>query len=197
MRNERESRTDPLCLRPELGRFLQPDPKEFAAGDYNLYRYCHNDPVNRSDPDGLEFYDHDPEPVPALTGKFGNTEARVSVGVNSRQEADGTYSLYVSHYDVFVTSKEIAQTANGISRTQSAIRASITHENRHSAHMRGIHNANQHRVLQTGLKSQPSFNTKLKESEKLSRAFDKAAQQDQRDCKKPTLEWKSIILQER
>jgi RHS repeat-associated protein len=39
---------------PELGRFLQPDPKEFAAGDYNIYRYCHNDPVNRSDPTGLD-----------------------------------------------------------------------------------------------------------------------------------------------
>jgi RHS repeat-associated protein len=38
---------------PELGRFLQPDPKQFAAGDYNLYRYCHNDPVNKSDPMGL------------------------------------------------------------------------------------------------------------------------------------------------
>ena len=38
---------------PELGRFLQPDPKHFAAGDYNLYRYCHNDPVNKSDPMGL------------------------------------------------------------------------------------------------------------------------------------------------
>jgi len=38
---------------PEVGRFLQPDPKQFDAGDYNLYRYCHNDPVNRSDPMGL------------------------------------------------------------------------------------------------------------------------------------------------
>jgi RHS repeat-associated protein len=38
---------------PELGRFLQPDPKEFTAGDYNLYRYCHNDPVNKTDPMGL------------------------------------------------------------------------------------------------------------------------------------------------
>jgi uncharacterized protein RhaS with RHS repeats len=38
---------------PELGRFVQPDPKEFAAGDYNIYRYCHNDPVNKSDPTGL------------------------------------------------------------------------------------------------------------------------------------------------
>src|SRR5438045_3736522 len=33
---------------------MQPDPKEFAAGDYNLYRYCHNDPINRSDPLGLD-----------------------------------------------------------------------------------------------------------------------------------------------
>ena len=39
---------------PELGRFMQPDPKHFAAGDYNLYRYCHNDPVNKSDPMGLQ-----------------------------------------------------------------------------------------------------------------------------------------------
>ena len=35
--------------------FLQPDPKQFAAGDYNLYRYCHNDPVNKTDPLGLYF----------------------------------------------------------------------------------------------------------------------------------------------
>ena len=39
---------------PELGRFLQPDLKQFEAGDYNLYRYCHNDPVNKSDPTGLQ-----------------------------------------------------------------------------------------------------------------------------------------------
>ncbi|HEV2841675.1 MAG TPA: RHS repeat-associated core domain-containing protein [Chthoniobacterales bacterium] len=38
---------------PELGRFLQPDPKQFEAGDYNLYRYCHNDPINKTDPLGL------------------------------------------------------------------------------------------------------------------------------------------------
>jgi RHS repeat-associated protein len=40
---------------PELGRFLQPDPKQFLAGDFNLYRYCHNDPINKSDPTGLTF----------------------------------------------------------------------------------------------------------------------------------------------
>jgi RHS repeat-associated protein len=38
---------------PELGRFMQPDPEHFAGGDQNLYRYCRNDPVNRTDPTGL------------------------------------------------------------------------------------------------------------------------------------------------
>jgi RHS repeat-associated protein len=37
---------------PELGRFLQSDPKGFDAGDMNLFRYCADDPVNRTDPDG-------------------------------------------------------------------------------------------------------------------------------------------------
>jgi len=50
---------------PELGRFMQPDPKEFDAGDYNLYRYCHNDPINKNDPWGLE-------PVKILLDNSGN-----------------------------------------------------------------------------------------------------------------------------
>lgn len=39
---------------PNLGRFLQSDPIGFGGGDANLYRYCGNDPVNRSDPSGLQ-----------------------------------------------------------------------------------------------------------------------------------------------
>ena len=38
---------------PNLGRFMQSDPLGFGAGDTNLFRYCGNDPVNNSDPDGL------------------------------------------------------------------------------------------------------------------------------------------------
>jgi RHS repeat-associated protein len=37
-----------------LGRFMSEDPKLFDAGDYNLFRYCHNDPVDFTDPMGLE-----------------------------------------------------------------------------------------------------------------------------------------------
>ena len=39
---------------PLLGRFLQTDPLGFDAGDNNLYRYCGNNPVNLSDPDGTD-----------------------------------------------------------------------------------------------------------------------------------------------
>jgi RHS repeat-associated protein len=38
---------------PVLGRFMSEDPKGFDAGDYNLFRYCHNDPLDRVDPMGL------------------------------------------------------------------------------------------------------------------------------------------------
>jgi RHS repeat-associated protein len=38
---------------PGLGRFMSEDPKGFDAGDYNLFRYCHNDPEDLTDPMGL------------------------------------------------------------------------------------------------------------------------------------------------
>jgi hypothetical protein len=33
---------------------MSEDPKLFDAGDYNLFRYCHNDPIDSVDPMGLE-----------------------------------------------------------------------------------------------------------------------------------------------
>jgi RHS repeat-associated protein len=39
---------------PTLGRFMSEDPKLFDAGDYNLFRYCQNDPVDMTDPMGLD-----------------------------------------------------------------------------------------------------------------------------------------------
>lgn len=40
---------------PWLGRFMSEDPKGFDAGDYNLFRYCKNDPEDLTDPMGLDF----------------------------------------------------------------------------------------------------------------------------------------------
>ena len=39
---------------PGLGRFTSEDPKLFDAGDYNLFRYCRNDPEDITDPMGLD-----------------------------------------------------------------------------------------------------------------------------------------------
>ncbi len=39
---------------PGLGRFMSEDPKGFDAGDYNLFRYCHNDPIDFTDPMGTD-----------------------------------------------------------------------------------------------------------------------------------------------
>ena len=40
-------------MSPELGRFLQTDPIGFKGDASNLYRYCHNDREDFSDPMGL------------------------------------------------------------------------------------------------------------------------------------------------
>ncbi|MFH1154915.1 MAG: RHS repeat-associated core domain-containing protein [Pseudomonadota bacterium] len=39
---------------PEVGRFISEDPIGFDGGDVNLYAYVLNNPVNRTDPWGLE-----------------------------------------------------------------------------------------------------------------------------------------------
>jgi RHS repeat-associated protein len=49
---------------PGVGRFLSEDPKGFAAGDSNLYRYVWNGPTNFTDPTGLDTEDTNELPVP-------------------------------------------------------------------------------------------------------------------------------------
>jgi RHS repeat-associated protein len=39
---------------PTLGRFLQPDPVDHSGDLFNLYRFCGNNPVNNTDPSGLD-----------------------------------------------------------------------------------------------------------------------------------------------
>jgi len=52
-----------VTLRSSLGRFLQADPFQFAAGDVNLYRYVGNIPTYWSDPSGLSVVIAPPPPV--------------------------------------------------------------------------------------------------------------------------------------
>jgi RHS repeat-associated protein len=43
---------------PGIGRWIQPDPVGYASGETNLYLYAGNDPVNQSDPGGLQPVKH-------------------------------------------------------------------------------------------------------------------------------------------
>jgi RHS repeat-associated protein len=62
---------------PVLGRFMSEDPKGFDAGDYNLFRYCHNDPLDLTDPTGLG-----DEQVNAQMVKVGYVQPVMHVGSN-------------------------------------------------------------------------------------------------------------------
>jgi RHS repeat-associated protein len=66
---------------PGLGRFVSEDPKGFAAGDYNLFRYCGNDPVNKTDPMGLE-YDEPFTSPDAVARDFNKIYNKLSIREN-------------------------------------------------------------------------------------------------------------------
>jgi RHS repeat-associated protein len=65
---------------PKLGRFMSEDPKLFDAGDYNLFRYCHNDPIDMTDPMGLFDTHHighlTPELEDYINNRSGNDNAQ-------------------------------------------------------------------------------------------------------------------------
>jgi RHS repeat-associated protein len=76
---------------PELGRFLQPDPKHFGAGDYNLYRYCHNDPVNQTDPTGL-IVNADDETT-KMMNDLGNKNDNLRSAVDQLRKSDKVHDF--------------------------------------------------------------------------------------------------------
>jgi RHS repeat-associated protein len=207
---------------PNLGRFMQTDPiglqtegeklsagqkalfspggsapEAFSSSEMNLFRYCDDDPVDRSDPFGLEFSDRAFDPQESIPGKFGNTEFALSVGVGVVRSSDGTFALQIHQYDVAVRTKQFATHANGHPRTLDAIKATKEHENLHVAHAREIHDANQNRTVKTGLTEKEAESTRKDEQRKIADQFSSAARRDQQDCKRAGGEWAPIVERER
>ncbi len=102
---------------PGLGRFLQPDPTGFAAGDLNLFRYCGGDPVNNVDPTG-EYYrlsgggNNYTVNIPIYWTGPGNTQAARDAFTNGIQSLSGNYGGINVTFQV--TNAHWYQTANTV-----------------------------------------------------------------------------------
>jgi RHS repeat-associated protein len=77
---------------PTLGRFMSEDPKGFDAGDYNLFRYCHNDPLDLTDPMGLQAWapqsGDNPQTGPAVVLPIGSNIPVLAVRLANAQWVD-------------------------------------------------------------------------------------------------------------
>ncbi|MFC1770140.1 RHS repeat-associated core domain-containing protein [Nitrospirota bacterium] len=56
---------------PEMGRFISVDPIGFEGGDWNLYRYTGNNPINFTDPLGLDTWSGAASNQSVFAGIFG------------------------------------------------------------------------------------------------------------------------------
>jgi RHS repeat-associated protein len=79
-----------------LGRFMSEDPKGFDAGDYNLFRYCHNDPIDLTDPMGTETQ---LEPGPTHNNQTremdaGNAQWAMAKWADSSNNFQGTFAKF-------------------------------------------------------------------------------------------------------
>ncbi len=81
---------------PKIGRFMSEDPTGFEAGDYNLYRYVSNDPLDRVDPMGLEVYapgtmDISPEVLQAVFASARSAALQSAASPVSRGQEGGSF----------------------------------------------------------------------------------------------------------
>jgi RHS repeat-associated protein len=85
---------------PTLGRFMSEDPKLFDAGDYNLFRYCHNDPVDLVDPMGTANmpYHLSPELLDYLYGKAMAAAQWIGSDLMHAQTASGAIGVGTGGY---------------------------------------------------------------------------------------------------
>jgi RHS repeat-associated protein len=106
-------------MSPELGRFLQADPIGFQGDASNLYRYCGDDPVNRSDPTGLldtsasiwnhlAYMEGGSFLNPDQFDKIRQGEATLSFSFQNKSEAKTDQQTYKSFNDAAAVQKEAA-----------------------------------------------------------------------------------------
>ncbi len=87
-----------------IGRFTSQDPKGFAAGDMDLYRYCGNAPTVGTDPTGLDY------PVSAVMVEVNywqitSAQTATSLGIVAKLSSNPTVKAAATTANVFVATK--------------------------------------------------------------------------------------------
>jgi RHS repeat-associated protein len=118
---------------PSMGRFLQTDPTGFDAGDMNLFRYCGDDPVDRSDPTGLyargsgwsardwNFFEQSQTAAAAATEQaLAKTERALANGGKAMEDAKAAYEKAFGAGSA--TRENLAQIAKTLQHMEEALR---------------------------------------------------------------------------
>jgi RHS repeat-associated protein len=208
---------------PSLGRFIQTDPmglqtegaqlsagqkalfspggsapEAFSSSEMNLFRYCGDDPVDGSDPFGLEFRGEDVpfQFVPSVPGEYGHTAFDVKAVVGYFP-TEGGFSLRTTRLDVTILSRQVATEVKVAGerrarpRTDEAIAATVKHEGIHGTDAKTFHDANQNRL----------FPGVFKSPDEAKKAASEAGKQLQREFKEsqkhtPPEKWNDIQRKE-
>jgi RHS repeat-associated protein len=112
---------------PTLGRFMTEDPKGFDAGDYNLFRYCHNDPLDLIDPMGLE---GGVQPQPGdhpLPGPVATLPAPLGSNIPIRITIDAKLIEYATARGVNIGQGQQARTSGATANTKLSALAALAH----------------------------------------------------------------------
>lgn len=108
---------------PSLGRFLQPDPINFNAGDINIYRYVFNNFINFTDPNGLEcrVYSSNAFGVPGLNHAFVYcSQANMGAGTSGSFGNNGSLHGVPQYFNPATTSYPSNPIPSGIGNRTEA-----------------------------------------------------------------------------
>ncbi len=99
---------------PQLGRFMSEDPKLFDAGDYNLFRYCHDDPIDNVDPMGMGWLNAGTPTPELLNYLYGTAMAKaqwIGSDLMHAQNASGAIGIGAGgyQYDGFLSAWSAAK----------------------------------------------------------------------------------------
>jgi hypothetical protein len=115
---------------------MSEDPKLFEAGDYNLFRYCQNDPLDLTDPTGTD------------SDIWTRTIERLQAYANSKNGGDAVWAMAKWADSSNNFQGTFTKFAAGQGLTMGQVRSVGGHEVRRATpvHNMGVFNPNTHRI---------------------------------------------------